>query len=65
MVDAAFEVSDGVVSPLLGEREELVIASASAFVFVATVLLNPLELSMGSEEPENEQDIIGKLNHLA
>ena len=68
MVDAAFEVSEGFVSSLLGESEELVLASTS--VFVATALLNPLELdeaseSVGSEEAVNKQDIIGKLIHLA
>ena len=68
MVDAAFKVSEGFVSSLLGESEELVLASTS--VFVATALLNPLELdeaseSVGSEEAVNKQDIIGKVIHLA
>ena len=67
VVDAAFEVSEGVTS-FLGECEEVVLASGS--LFVAIVLLNPLELalaceSVGSEEAVNEQDIIGKLNYLA
>ena len=69
MVDAAFEMSEGFVSSLLGESEELVLASTS--VFVATALLNPLELdeeseSVGSEEAVNKQDIIGNyLPHTA
>ena len=68
MIDAAFEVSEGFVSSLLGESEELVLASIS--VFDATALLNPLELdeaseSVSSEEAVNKQDITGKLIHLA
>ena len=50
MVDAAFVldgVSEGVVSFLLGEGEGLMLASAS--VFVATVLLTPLEPAGPSE----------------
>ena len=44
VVDAAFEVSEGVTSSFLGEGKDVVLASGS--VFVAIVLLNLLELAI-------------------